>query len=215
MTHEFKTPISSIKIAADVLDKDEQIQSDARLRNYIGIIKDQNERLNDQVGKVLNIARLENDNLELNFTEFDLVKEMRKILENEKIKLDEGALTYKLPDETIMIRADQLHFNNVITNVIDNAVKYSGSSPEVRVTLTLKAGIASISISDKGIGIPKEQIKDIFQKFYRISTGNVHNVKGFGLGLFYVKNIAKAHGWIPHVTSEVGNGTTFTLDIIV
>ena len=215
MTHEFKTPISSIKIAADVLSKDEMIQADPRLSNYSKIIKEQNQRLNNQVEKVLNIARLEKDNLKLKKENFDLITELQNIVENEKIKLKDGQLTYDLPNGNLEINADKLHFTNVISNIIDNAVKYSKEEPEVHVALSQRGNKIKISISDKGIGIPKEQIKEVFDKFYRVSTGDVHDVKGFGLGLFYVKNISQAHGWIPKLESELGKGTTFTLDILV
>jgi len=215
MTHEFKTPISSIKIAADVLSKDPTINKDPRLSNYSKIIIDQNQRLNNQVEKVLNIARLEKDNLKLKKEKFDLTAELRSIAENEKIKLKGGQLTYDIPDEPIEIDADKLHFTNVITNIIDNAVKYSSEEPKVHLSLNQKSGKVRITISDNGIGIPKEQTKEVFDKFYRVSTGDVHDVKGFGLGLFYVKNISQAHGWIPKLESELSKGTTFTLDILV
>ncbi len=215
MTHEFKTPISSIKIAADVLARDPAIQENTRLSNYSKIIIDQNQRLNDQVEKVLNIARLEKDNLELKKEEFDLTAELRNIVENEKIKLKDGQLIYDLLDGPVLINADKLHFTNVITNILDNAVKYSKDKPEVHLSMTQKGNKVQIEITDKGIGIPKEQIKEVFDKFYRVSTGDVHDVKGFGLGLFYVKNISHAHGWVPKLESELGKGTTFTLDILV
>ena len=215
MTHEFKTPISSIKIAADVLAKDPMVQDNTRLSNYSKIIIDQNQRLNDQVEKVLNIARLEKDNLELKKEEFDITVELRNIVENEKIKLKEGQLTYDLVDSQVLMNADKLHFTNVISNILDNAVKYSKEEPEVHMSMTQKGNKIRIAIADKGIGIPKEQIKEVFDKFYRVSTGDIHDVKGFGLGLFYVKNISLAHGWIPKLESELGKGTTFTLDILV
>lgn len=215
MTHEFKTPISSIKIAADVLSKDPTIKQNARLSNYSKIIIDQNQRLNDQVEKVLNIARLEKDNLELKKEEFDLTAELKNILENEKIKLKDGRLTYDLVDGPVLINADKLHFTNVISNILDNAVKYSKGEPKVNLSMAKKGNSIRIAITDQGIGIPREQIKEIFDKFYRVSSGDVHNVKGFGLGLFYVKNISLAHGWIPKIESELGKGTTFTLDILV
>ena len=215
MTHEFKTPISSIKIAADVLAKDPMVQDNSRLSNYSNIIIDQNQRLNDQVEKVLNVARLEKDNLELKKEEFDLTVELRNIIENEKIKLKDGQLTYDLVDDLEFINADKLHFTNVISNILDNAVKYSKKKPEVHISMTKKGNKVCITITDKGIGIPKEQIKEVFDKFYRVSTGDIHDVKGFGLGLFYVKNISKAHGWISKIESELGKGTTFSLDIFV
>jgi len=146
---------------------------------------------------------------------FDLSSELRSIVENEKIKLKEGKLTCDIPNEIIEIEADKLHFTNVITNIIDNAVKYSKDEPEVNLSLVRKNNKVRISISDQGIGIPREQTKEVFDKFYRVSTGDVHDVKGFGLGLFYVKNISQAHGWVPKLESELGKGTTFTLDILV
>lgn len=215
MTHEFKTPISSIKIAADVLRNDAMLQDNTRLQRYADIIKDQNNRLNDQVEKVLNIARLERDNFELNFSNFDVIEELKHIVDNEKIKLAEGQLRRELPEKEITIKADKLHFTNVLTNIIDNAVKYSGDNVDVLVSATLTGNQLHISVQDKGIGIAKDQQKEVFQKFYRVSTGDVHNVKGFGLGLFYVKNILAAHGWKPIISSEPGKGTTFTIEIIV
>jgi len=151
----------------------------------------------------------------LSILEFDLTVELRNIIENEKIKLKDGQLTYDLVDDLELINADKLHFTNVISNILDNAVKYSKKKPEVHISMTKKGNKVCITITDKGIGIPKEQIKEVFDKFYRVSTGDIHDVKGFGLGLFYVKNISQAHGWISKIESELGKGTTFSLDIFV
>jgi len=214
MTHEFKTPISSIKIASDVILSDSG-QSSPRVKQYAGIIKDQNERLNNQVEKVLNIARLEKDQFRLNLEAIDLVQLVGRIAEMESIKYGEagGQLYFETQLENAIVRADKLHLTNVISNILDNAIKYCQSNPEVRISLTEKNNNFRLTISDNGIGIKKENLRKIFDKFYRVSTGNVHNVKGFGLGLYYVKNICDAHGWRLDVVSEENKGTDVMIDI--
>jgi two-component system phosphate regulon sensor histidine kinase PhoR len=213
MTHEFKTPISSIKIAADVLANSVPVRDDSRLKRYASIITEQNQRLNDQVEKVLNIARLEKDNFELKSEKIDLHATLSNIVNNESVRLEEGQISLNFGEEKMEIIADPLHFTNVITTVLDNAIKYSNGSPDIRITTELRNNLKIIKIKDNGIGIEKEKLKHIFDKFYRVSTGNVHNVKGFGLGLFYVKNICSAHRWIIDVQSEIEKGTTFIIKI--
>jgi two-component system phosphate regulon sensor histidine kinase PhoR len=213
MTHEFKTPISSIKIAADVLSKSEPISGNNRLKKYAAIISEQNQRLNDQVEKVLNIARLEKDNFELNKEEIDLHAALSKIVKSESVRLKEGKISLNFCEEKLEFVADPLHFTNVITNILDNAIKYSDKHPDITFTTEQRNNLNIIKIKDKGIGIEKDKLKQIFDKFYRVSTGDVHNVKGFGLGLFYVKNICTAHGWIIDAQSEIGIGTTFIIKI--
>lgn len=213
MTHEFKTPISSIKIAADVFAKNEYIKDDHRLSRYASIIIEQNQRLNDQVEKVLNIARLEKDNFELKKESIDLNQTIKDVVRNESVKLDEGSISLDLASNPLDIMADPLHLTNVISNILDNAAKYSEKAPVITIKTEQRNNMIIICITDKGIGIEKEKLKNIFDKFYRVSTGNVHNVKGFGLGLFYVKNICQAHSWIIDVQSEVGSGTTMVIKI--
>ena len=196
MTHEFKTPISSIKIASDVILSESAEGSD-RVHQYAEIIKDQNERLNNQVEKVLNIARLEKDKFKLNLERVDLIALINRIARLEKIKFDEkkGNLFISTSDPELLINADKLHLTNVISNVLDNAIKYCKETPEVTIRLDRSNDHVHMKIIDNGIGIKKENLRKIFEKFYRISTGNVHDVKGFGLGLYYVKNICDAHHW--------------------
>jgi len=215
MTHEFKTPISSIKIASDVLLSDEDIKNNPRTKQYAGIIKAQNERLNNQVEKVLNIARLEKDQFKLNLEKINLVDFLQRIVDQEKIKFEsvEGQLSLITSLKDANIKADKLHFTNVLTNVLDNASKYSKSHPEVLLQLTKQEDTYLIEIVDNGIGMKKDQLKKIFNKFYRVSTGNVHDVKGFGLGLFYVKNICDTHGWKTIIDSDPGKGTNFKIEI--
>lgn len=213
MTHEFKTPISSIKIAADVLANSGSVRENSRLKRYASIITEQNQRLNDQVEKVLNIARLEKDNFELKKENIDLHSTLSNIVENESVRLNEGTISINFCEEEMEIFADPLHFTNVITTLLDNAIKYSPDNPEISLTTELRNNLKIIKIKDNGIGIEKEKLKHIFDKFYRVSTGDVHNVKGFGLGLFYVKNICTAHRWIIDAQSEIGKGSTFTIKI--
>ncbi len=213
MTHEFKTPISSIKLASDYLLKDEKIKSDERLQKYSDIIKQQNSRLNNQVEKVLNIARLEKDQFKLVSENVLLQDFIQNIVRQEQIKFDDagGEILLDFTPDPIYVSADKLHLTNVISNVLDNAKKYCKEKPKIRVSISEKKSKTYLTISDNGIGIPKEDLKKIFNKFYRISTGDVHNVKGFGLGLFYVKNICDAHGWDINIRSNTDKGTAVEL----
>jgi len=215
MTHEFKTPISSIKLASDYLLKDDKIKNDDRLHKYSDIIKQQNNRLNNQVEKVLNIARLEKDQFKLNLQNIELNTFINVIVEQERIRIEEegGQITVAHSPTPVHISADKLHLTNVISNILDNALKYSKDTAKISIELKNKGEKIALIISDSGIGIPKDDVKKIFNKFYRISTGNIHNVKGFGLGLFYVKNICDAHKWEIHLESELGHGTSLKIDM--
>ncbi len=216
MTHEFKTPISSIKIASDVIAADPLIDSNERLKKYTSIIKQQNVRLNDQVEKVLNIARLEKDQFKLNKVKLNITQVIENIINNSQLKFEEknGRIFLKSDSRDIIIKADELHFINVINTIIDNSFKYCNGKPEVKISIKDKdVNQIRLSIKDNGIGIAKEDQKKIFEKFFRVSTGNIHNVKGFGLGLFYVKNICESHHWHFYIESKLGQGTTFNLII--
>ena len=216
MTHEFKTPISSIKIASDVIRADSAIQDNTRLVKYAEIITTQNERLNNQVEKVLNIARLEKDQFEIKKTKMDLVSFVSNFTNNEKLKLAEGKgeIVFHCSLDHATIQADELHFTNVVSTIVDNAFKYCDKKPKVEIALEENSkGEYVLSIKDNGIGIKKEMQKKVFEKFYRIPTGNLHDVKGFGLGLFYVKNIIDASKWGIEIESEIGKGTKFKIII--
>lgn len=213
MTHEFKTPISSIKIASDFLANDPYLKSNDRLARYTQIIRDQNLRLNEQVEKVLNVARLERDSFELKKEAIDINRTVQEIVNNESLKMKQGKLTFEPLQSEVLILADKLHFVNVVANMIDNAIKYSPNDPIVTILLNEQQNQVLLHVKDQGIGIEKENQRRLFDKFYRVSTGNVHDVKGFGLGLFYVKNICNAHGWHIGVQSEPGKGSEFTITI--
>ena len=216
MTHEFKTPITSIKIAADVIKNDPLLKNNDRLLKYSSIIKEQNDRLNEQVEKVLNLARLEEDSFKLKLQQFNAIDTLRNIISSENFKLQQnnnGNIVLKTESKEHLIKADKLHFSNVIYNILDNAIKYSSKNPKIVVETFLKGKELIISISDNGIGIKKEHLENLFKKFYRIPTGNIHNVKGFGLGLYYVHNICKTHGWEINVDSRPGQGSNFIISI--
>ena len=215
MTHEFKTPISSIKIASDVLIENQNVAGDTRLSKYASIIKNQNERLNSQVEKVLNIAKLEKDQFRLMPETISLVPFLEEIVRQERIKFEaeDGSLEFDNKDIDVWVRADKFHFTNVLSNILDNALKYRSGKPAAQISLQEMNEYVRIVIRDEGIGITKDQLKRIFNKFYRVSTGDVHNVKGFGLGLYYVKSICDSHDWNIDIFSEYGQGTTVVLEI--
>jgi two-component system phosphate regulon sensor histidine kinase PhoR len=191
----------------------EKIKSDTRLDRYSHIIKEQVLRLNTQVEKVLQLAKIERDKIELNLEALDLTELIKGVSPSIEMKVHEakGTLHLDLEAANARISADRLHLTNIIHNLVDNGVKYSKNDPEIRIGLKNEANSVIFSVSDNGIGISKEHQKHVFDKFYRVPTGNVHNVKGFGLGLFYVKTICKEHRWKLDLNSEPGKGTTVTI----
>jgi two-component system phosphate regulon sensor histidine kinase PhoR len=217
MTHEFKTPISTIKISAEVFANHPLVRNDDRLSRYAKIIREQNERLNAQVEKVLLITRIEKESLQIKLEKIHLHDMLDTVLSSVSVKIEEreGILEENFLAENDFIEADNLHLTNILHNLLDNAMKYAqpGIPPEIMVSTVNKGNFLQLSISDKGIGIEKTHQKMVFERFYRVPTGNVHNVKGFGLGLYYVKNICKAHGWNIRLESELNKGTTVIIEI--
>ena len=217
MTHEFKTPISTINISTDVFLQNASIKSDMRLNRYAGIIKEQVMRLNTQVEKVLQLAKIERDHLELNKEKVDLEELINSLSPSLELKIGErhGTLQLHLGIPHPIVMADRLHLTNILHNLVDNAVKYSKPNvpPEIVVGLYKSKKGVGLKVADNGLGISKEHQKRVFDKFYRVSTGNVHNVKGFGLGLFYVREICKQHGWPIQLRSEIGKGTSIDIQI--
>jgi len=213
MTHEFKTPISTIKISADVFLNNPSIQNDPRLHQYANIIKEQNERLNSQVEKVLQLAKIERNSFQLNLEPVNLHEIMNRVMHSVELNVTKqnGVLESKLNATKTNIQADKLHLTNIIHNLLDNAIKYCKEKPNIKIETKEEGNRIKLSIIDQGIGIAKEYQSKVFNKFYRVPTGNVHNVKGFGLGLFYIKNICDAHGWKLELESEANKGTAITL----
>ena len=215
MTHEFKTPISTIKIAADVFLSNPMVQEDQRLMRYASIVREQNQRLNNQVEKVLQLAKIERGNFELKRERIILKEALQSIIESTAVKVEKqgGVLKSRIDIEGAAVMADRLHLTNILHNLLDNAIKYCKDVPNLTLRARLSNGEVRITIADEGIGIPKEHLNKIFNKFYRIPTGNVHKVKGFGLGLYYVKSICDAHGWRIRLDSQEGKGTCVHLVI--
>lgn len=215
MTHEFKTPISTMGISADVLLNSPAVQAEPRLLQYAKIIKEQNQRLNHQVEKVLQLARIEKGNFQIKPEKMELDAFLEQAIQGMQIQAEQkgGAISGLFHASGCIIQADRLHLTNVVNNLLDNALKYCADTPRVVVTTACNKGRVTLSIKDNGIGIAKENTKKIFHKFYRVPTGNVHDVKGFGLGLYYVRNICQAHRWQLRVESTPGAGTDFQISI--
>ncbi len=215
LTHELKTPISSIGLSAKVINDKKILESPKRLFEYARIIQEQNTRLSKNVEKVLTLASVEKSRIKLNLEDIkadqfleEAIKTFKQSSSGQKAKI-----TSKLNGAKVKIQADKFHFNNLISNVLENAVKYCEISPEIQVKFKKRKNSFELSFTDNGIGIPREYRKKIFKKFYRIPTGNVHNVKGFGLGLDYVHKIIKAHNWKIKVDDNPSGGSIFTLSI--
>ena len=215
MTHEFKTPISTIGISARVLSDPEIANDPNRLANYAAIISDQNRRLENQIEKVLQVARIEKNKLNLKLEEIDLHQLIHSVAKNFKLNIEDlkGEINLEFNADINKVFADKLHLNNVIYNLVDNAIKYSRDNPIVNISTTNNQNNVTVEIKDNGIGIEKKYINKIFDKFFRVPVGNVHNVKGFGIGLNYIKNIINAHKWKMEIESSPGKGSSFKIII--
>ena len=216
MTHELKTPIATIRISSEtLLNFDENTDSDRRLR-YAGIIYKENKRLEQQVERVLNIAKLDKKELKFKLETFDIheiIEEAKENFEFSQIEEANGKISMSLDAANSVVNADQVHITNIIHNLIDNAIKYCNTEPNIHIQTENSKNKILIKISDNGKGISKENVKFIFDKFYRVPTGNVHDVKGFGLGLYYVKTILEELDGSIQVKSSLGSGSTFTISL--
>ena len=215
MTHELKTPISTIALSSEVLSDPDIVQEPERLRSYARIIREENERLRAQVERVLQLATLDRENLHLKREEVDLHTVVHEVAGAMKLTLEErkGSLTLELQATRSVVRGDRMHLGNVVRNLLDNAIKYCTDVPVIVVRTRDRNGSFLLEVQDNGIGIRKEDLRHVFERFYRVPTGNVHNVKGFGLGLHYVKQIAEAHQGHVDATSTPGRGSTFRLEL--
>lgn len=215
MTHEFKTPIATVALACEALQDKNIRKNDAFVERYLQVINDENKRLGSQVERVLQIATLDRGQFRLNLENLEIHELIHKVVENIRIQVEnrQGNIFLDLAATQTQIYADEVHLTNIVFNLLDNANKYSPEKPQIRVGTQNQEGGLLIRISDKGIGMTKESIQRIFDKFYRVPTGNLHNVKGFGLGLAYVKTMTEAHGGWVSVQSEPNKGSTFELFI--
>ncbi|MES2387588.1 MAG: HAMP domain-containing sensor histidine kinase [Bacteroidota bacterium] len=215
MTHEFKTPISTITIAAGVLADPAIVENPARLKTYANIIGQESSRLFGQVEKVLQMARLDRGETKLNLELLDLHAVALQVVQTicPGLSPEEPEINLSVFAPEAFILADRLHLTNIIFNLLDNAVKYSPGRAHITLRSELKGNKIVFSVSDTGQGIPQKYQGKIFDKFFRVPTGNVHDVKGFGLGLNYVRNIVRAHHWKISLQSVPGQGSTFTVSI--
>lgn len=213
MTHEFKTPIATISLASDAIVSPKVLGKAEQTKYYLDIIRQENKRMNNQVERVLQMALIENQDFQPDLQMTDV----HSIIENAvhavelSVKERAGKIQTSLRATCSEVPVDEIHFANILNNLLDNAQKYCDKTPEILVETYNNAGKIFIKISDNGVGMSKEVVKHIFDKFYRKPSGNIHNVKGFGLGLSYVKAIMDSHGGEISVSSEPGNGSTFTL----
>ncbi|MGL5227270.1 MAG: sensor histidine kinase [Bacteroidales bacterium] len=218
MTHEFKTPVSTISLAAQMLKDPAVMKSPTMFQHISGVIIDETKRLSFQVDKVLQMSLFDKQKATLKLREVKLSELLTSVVSTFKLKVEQfgGSITIDIKTDNDLVYIDEMHFTNVIFNLLDNAIKYS--KPEVPLTLKVTllnegADKVQVTIEDNGIGIKKENIKRIFERFYRVPTGNVHNVKGFGLGLAYVKKIITDLKGTIRAESELGLGTKFIITL--
>lgn len=215
MTHEFKTPLATISLAVDAL-RNEKVQADVNKINYFsGIIKEENKRMNSQVETILQAALLEKKELQFKNKKINANIVIATVLDAYALQLNnkQGKCCLELDAQNDNIEVDELHFTNAISNLIDNAIKYSKENLVIKVKSYSSNTKYFFEIEDNGIGMSKETAKNIFEKFYRAHTGNVHNVKGFGLGMNYVKTVITAMNGDIKVNSILGKGSTFIVEI--
>jgi two-component system phosphate regulon sensor histidine kinase PhoR len=215
MTHEFKTPIATVSLASEALLEEKVYSSQETMLRYIGVIQEESKRLGLQVEKVLQLASMDRDNLNLNMKSCSLRALIESALDRARFQVEErdGDISVNLPHDDITILADEMHFSNAIFNLLDNAIKYSKNGPQIDLAVSVNKSKLVIEVRDQGIGLTQEQQKHIFDKFYRVPKGNVHDVKGFGLGLNYVKYIIDGHDGEINVESQLNKGSRFRISI--
>ncbi len=213
MTHEFKTPIATISLAADSINSPSISEKPEKVLRFANIIKQENERMLGQVEKVLQMAVIDKKQFNLKVADVDVHESIEKCIKHFVFLVDkrDGSITTSLNAQDPVIKGDKMHIENVLNNLLDNAYKYSPENPEIKVRSRNKNGGLEVRISDNGIGLSSEAKRNIFDKFYRVHTGNLHDVKGFGLGLTYVKAMMLAHRGEISVESTLGKGSTFIL----
>ncbi len=215
MTHEFKTPLATISLAVDAVRNDKVQHDKDKMQYFTGIIKEENKRMNRHVETILQAALMEKQELQLKLVKLSVHKLLSHVLENYELQLDDkqGRTEIHLNAQHDMVEADEVHFTNLLSNLIDNAIKYSKENLLIRVSTHSTGKHLVIRIEDNGIGMSKESVKRIFEKFYRAHTGNIHNVKGFGLGMSYVKTVIDAHKGKIKVDSTLGKGSCFIIEL--
>lgn len=215
MSHEFKTPLATINLAVDAILKNGEKLTKERIIEYVKIIKQENKRMNAQMESVLQMSMLDKEELTLSFETVDLVNLLRDSVEHFNLTIEErgGLVDVRVPMEKAYVHADHTHLKSAITNLLDNAIKYSLDRPSITVQLQSSGGYFNIVIADKGMGMEDQVRAQIFDRFFRATKGNIHDVKGHGLGLAFVKEIIDKHGGVIDVQSTLGVGTKFTISL--
>ncbi len=213
MTHEFKTPLASLSLAADMLLRPEISNQPCQVQRYAKVISDENNRLKSRVEQVLHITLVERGEFRMQMKPLDIHKVMDESLKPYRllIRQQKGTIIKNYKAGSAQLHGDADHIENVVSNLIDNAIKYSVGAPEITVETVNNGQGVYIAVEDKGIGISAEHQQDIFRQFYRVSTGDVHDAKGFGLGLYYVKTVVEAHRGSITVKSQPGKGSRFEI----
>ncbi|WP_100843750.1 sensor histidine kinase KdpD [Flavobacterium sp. 5] len=211
MTHEFKTPLSSILIASNYLIKQDKIKSDEKLHNYTNIIINQSGKLDHHIEKILNVAKSDNSPLVLNKENILITPIIEDVIENIRLKYPIVDIKIETQNKDYTIEADSFHFTNLVYNLIDNSVKYCEHNPEISIRLSKDNRYFKLEFIDNGIGISNKNISFIFDKFYRIPSSKSNEINGFGLGLYYVKKICDLHNWKINAKNNLKNGITITL----
>ena len=213
MTHEFKTPLSSILISSNYLKQQNVIQSDEKLEKYTNIIISQSNKLNTHIETILNSAKSDNSPLALDKKQIEVLPILTDVIDNIQLKYPESNLQIQTAETKISINADAFHFTNIVYNLLDNAIKYCENKPEITIAIFKKSNQIQIDFSDNGIGISNKNIPFIFDKFYRIPSTKSNEVNGFGLGLYYVKKICTLHQWKISAKNNAETGTTISIII--
>jgi two-component system phosphate regulon sensor histidine kinase PhoR len=213
MTHEFKTPLSTISMASEMMLKPSINEYPYKVKRYANVVHTEMERLQHHVDHILHLASNEHEKMEIRQKPVQVNSVINQQIEHFKMKLEEGKgqISTDLTTENDEILADRDHLANVISNLIDNALKYTTAEPKIKICTRKFDNLFEISVADNGIGISKENQLLIFKKLFRVPTGDVHNVRGFGIGLYYVKAVIEAHGGMIRLQSEPGKGSTFTI----
>ncbi|WP_395052768.1 sensor histidine kinase [Flavobacterium sp.] len=210
MTHEFKTPLSSILLASNYLNKQETIKKDEKLDKYTSIIINQSNKLNHHVEKILNIAKSDNSSLQLDKKELFVLPILNDVVENMQLKNEKLQVEISSKSD-YKILADEFHFTNIIHNLIDNSIKYCDENPNIKITIEEENKFLRLNFTDNGIGIANKNLTFIFDKFYRIPSTKSNEVNGFGLGLYYVKKICTQHNWKIVATNNKEKGITISI----
>lgn len=212
MTHELKTPIATVHAAIEALQHFQALEDKSKTRSYLDISRKELQRLSDLVEKVLHVSIEENSEMVLHKEAVDIQELLDHLVERQQLKAGGKAVfQYNHTLDNPVIHVDRMHFTNALNNLIDNAVKYSGERVHITIRCSRDAGRFMLEVADDGMGIPKHYQEHVFEKFFRVPTGDVHNVKGFGLGLNYVRHVVEQHGGSIQLASEAGRGSRFTI----